>query len=253
MLLLHGFTGSSANWHSVIKPFGANFRLAVLDILGHGKSAAPADPERYRMERVAADVIALLDELRIEQTDLLGYSMGGRLALYLALTYPDRFGRLILESSSPGLATEAERAARRQSDENLAAMIEHDGIEAFVGFWERLALWASQETLEDSIQERQRRQRLANRPVGLANSLRGMGTGSQPSLWNRLGQLDRPVLLINGTQDSKYVAINQQMLSFLPQAAMYTQVGVGHNVHLEAPEYYLAAILEWLEQQPPTI
>jgi 2-succinyl-6-hydroxy-2,4-cyclohexadiene-1-carboxylate synthase len=252
LLLLHGFTGSGAGWEWYLAAWGSDYQLIAPDILGHGRSAAPAAPARYTMAAVAADLIALLDQLGLVKVDLLGYSMGGRLALYLVCHFPDRFDRLILESSSPGLATAAERAARRAADEALAKRLEAEGVEAFVARWEALPLWASQATLPADVLAAQRAERLAQRPLGLANSLRGMGTGAQPSLWGELAGLDRPVLLINGALDKKFVAINEQMAALLPQVTLKTLPDAGHNSHLEQPTGYATLIGRWLAGAPPT-
>lgn len=246
LLLLHGFTGSSANWDPLLPLFGARHSVIGVDILGHGRSASPPEPQRYTMLQVAADLIALLDEWHIEQTAVLGYSMGGRLALYLACTYPERFSQLILESSSPGLATEAERAARRQSDEALANWIETNGIEAFVDRWETLPLWASQEQLSEEVRARLRQQRLQNSPLGLANSLRGMGTGAQPSLWEKLPALTLPTLLIAGELDTKFVAINKEMAELLPNGRLHRIPHAGHTTHLERPSEFATAVLTFM-------
>lgn len=109
LLLLHGFTGRGTNWADLVPRLSEQFSVIVVDILGHGRSASPSAPDRYTMPNIASDLIALLDAWQISQTALLGYSMGGRLALYLACHYPERFSHLILESSSPGLADEEER------------------------------------------------------------------------------------------------------------------------------------------------
>jgi len=246
LLLLHGFTGSGENWNDLMPVFGERYAVITVDILGHGRSASPTDPNRYTMPQVAADLIALLDTWQVGQTAVLGYSMGGRLALYLACTYPERFSQLILESSSPGLATEAERAARRQSDEALANWIETNGIEAFVDRWETLPLWASQEQLSEEVRARLRQQRLQNSPLGLANSLRGMGTGAQPSLWEKLPALTLPTLLIAGELDTKFVAINKEMAELLPNGRLHRIPHAGHTTHLERPSEFATAVLTFM-------
>ena len=253
LLLLHGFTGSGQSWAELIPRFSKDFLVLTVDILGHGRSASPPDPDRYTMAHVAADLIALLDAWQIERMALLGYSMGGRLALYLACYYPHRFSHLILESSSPGLATAAERAARRQSDEALADWIEANGIEAFVNRWEALPLWISQQQLSDEVRQQRRQQRVQNNPVGLANSLRGMGTGAQPSLWPMLPKLTLPTLLITGELDDKFVAINQKMESELPNGRLHTIPHAGHTVHLEQPSLFETAVISFLLQAKSAI
>jgi 2-succinyl-6-hydroxy-2,4-cyclohexadiene-1-carboxylate synthase len=168
------------------------------------------------------------------------------LALYTALNQPFVFKSLILESASPGLKTKDERAARRASDEKLAQMIERDGIEAFVNYWESLPLWDSQKNLAPEVRQQLRDQRLKNNPIGLANSLRGMGTGAQPSLWDKLPELNIPVLLIAGELDTKFVAIAQEMHSLLPNSRLVIVPNAGHTVHLEQPELYTQAITAFL-------
>ena len=246
LLLLHGFTGSSENWAVHQAVFSEQFSVVSVDILGHGRSASPPDPNRYTMSHVAADLIALLDQWQITQTALLGYSMGGRLALYLACHYPERFSRLVLESSSPGLATAAEQIARRQSDEALANWIETHGIDAFVARWEALPLWASQAQLAEAVRQRLHQQRRQNNPQGLANSLRGMGTGAQPSLWPCLPSLPLPTLLLAGELDSKFVAINKQMVAQLPNGRLHIIPQAGHTTHLERPLLFQTAVTDFL-------
>ncbi len=246
LLLLHGFTGSSQNWAHHIPVFSEQFSVISVDILGHGRSASPSDPDRYTMPLVAADLIALLDAWQIEQSALLGYSMGGRLALYLACRYPERFSHLILESSSPGLASEEERAERRQNDEALADWIEANGVAAFVARWEAMPLWASQQQLSEEVRLQLRRQRLQNNPVGLANSLRGMGTGAQPSLWNALPNLHLPTLLMVGELDSKFVTINKKMAATLPDGRLHIIPQAGHTTHLERPKLFATAVNNFL-------
>ena len=102
LVLLHGFTGSAVNWSAQIEACAPHFQMVTIDLLGHGDTESPADPARYAMELAARDLIAIFDRLNLERVHLLGYSMGGRLALYTALTYPDRIDHLILESVRRG-------------------------------------------------------------------------------------------------------------------------------------------------------
>ena len=246
LLLLHGFTGSAANWEPHFPLFSDQFSVFGVDILGHGRTDSPPNPGRYTMPQVAADIIALLDKWHIEQTALLGYSMGGRLAFYLACHFSHRVSHLILESSSPGLPTVAERTARRQQDEALADWIEANGIPAFVDRWESLPLWNSQRQLPEATRQRLRQQRLQNSPIGLANSLRGMGTGAQPSLWPQLAALTLPTLLIVGELDTKFVEINKKMAAQLPNGRLHIIPQAGHTTHLERPELFCTAVVQFL-------
>ena len=239
LVLLHGFTGCASSWEEVIPLFAlSGWHIIAFDLHGHGQSEVPATPERGGMEHCAEDLLAALRLLEVEpqQAILLGYSLGGRIALYTA--FSGYFRGLILESASPGLATEAEREQRRMSDEHLAQYIENEGIEAFVDYWEVLPLFASQQALAPDRWLVQRHQRLANNQNGLAMSLRGVGTGSQPALHNRLSELNLPVLLITGALDTKFTAINEQMRTQLPQATHQIIPEAGHTVHLEQPQQF---------------
>lgn len=246
LLLLHGFTGSGDNWREHVSPFAEQFSVLTIDILGHGRSSAPSDPDRYSMEAVSADLVAMLDALEIERCHLLGYSMGGRLALFTAVHHPNRVRSLILESSSPGLASAAEQQARTQRDNDLADWIKINGIEAFVNRWEALPLWESQKQLSPEKRNGLRQQRLQNSTVGLSNSLRGMGTGVQPSLWGNLPALQMPVLQIVGALDNKFVSINEKMGALLPNSQLEIMPNAGHTVHLERPLSYQSAIRRFL-------
>lgn len=244
LVLLHGFSGSGANWQPHVEALAPKFRVVTVDLIGHGQTDSPDDPERYVMERAAADLIAILDGLDMPSAHLLGYSMGGRLALYIALAYPARFKRLILESASPGLKTAAEREARIVSDEVLARRIEGQGIPAFADYWTSLPLFATQ---SPEVRARLHEQRLRNNPVGLANSLRGMGTGAQPSLWARLPELTMPTLLLCGALDAKFRAINEEMHALIPDSTLVNVPEAGHTTHAEQPQRFRAEVLHFLQ------
>jgi 2-succinyl-6-hydroxy-2,4-cyclohexadiene-1-carboxylate synthase len=249
LLLLHGFTGSVATWQPHLLAFQAIRRTIAVDLLGHGRSDSPAEPERYRMERCLDDLLALLDSLGAGRVDVLGYSLGARIALHLAVAAPDRVGALVLESGSPGLANPAERAARMRADEALADRIEREGTAAFVEFWEALPLFASQARLPVAVRDRLRAQRLQNSAEGLANSLRGLGTGRPEPLWDQLPTLAIPTLLLVGEEDQKFRALAQEMAAALPRAQVIVVPGAGHAVHLEQPAAFDAAVVAFLVAQ----
>jgi len=246
VVMLHGFTGSSENWLPIAQHL--NTRVILPDLMGHGQTQSPRDAVRYAMQHASQDITALIGAISPHTpVVLVGYSMGGRLALHIALTYPKLVRHLILESTSPGLATAAEREARVKSDEALAAQIERDGIESFVSYWQALPLFASQRRLPESARQAVHAQRLRNNPIGLTNSLRGMGTGAQPSLWDRLGELTMPVTLLAGELDTKFVHINQEMAARIPQATLHVVADAGHTIHLEQPEVYLRLLKRMLD------
>ncbi len=147
IVLLHGFTGSTGTWSEVIDLLKENYHMVAIDLIGHGKTTAPLDPNRYSMEEQIADLEALFNELNIPEFTLLGYSMGGRIALSYTINFPERVTSLILESSTPGLKTEVERIERMNKDKLLAQKISSEGIRSFVEFWENIPLFHSQKKL----------------------------------------------------------------------------------------------------------
>lgn len=243
MLLLHGFTHTGASWQGVTASLPESYRPIAPDLRGHGAASA--------LEPVTLD--AVLGDLEVtggERFALCGYSMGGRIALHLALAAPERVERLVLIGASPGLADPSERAARRAQDERLAGELERMGrdaggeegkaIEAFARRWATsTAVLAGQPA---HVAERVHEDRLRNTPAGLARALRGLGTGALPSLWDRLGDVTMPVALVVGERDRKFHRIAEQMAALLPRATMEVVPDAGHAVHLEAPEQ-VAALL----------
>lgn len=253
LLLLHGFTGSGATWAPFFPAFAARFDTLAVDLIGHGRSAAPADPARYRMEWCVDDLIALLDLLDVERAAVLGYSMGGRVALHLALAAPECVSALVLEGTSPGIVDPAERAARVGSDEALARRIEREGLESFVDSWEALPLFASQRRLPAEVRARQRAARLANSPRGLANSLRGMGAGAMRPVFDRLGEIAAPTLLLAGELDGKYRELCGILAEAMPNARCEVVPDAGHAAHLERPEAFERVVMGFLEELSPSV
>jgi 2-succinyl-6-hydroxy-2,4-cyclohexadiene-1-carboxylate synthase len=250
LLLLHGFTRDSRAWQPVLPCFDA-YRTVRVDLIGHGKSDSPADPARYTMAHAVDDLTALLHHLDIERAALIGYSLGGRVALHFALEAPRLLRALVLESASSGIDDPMERDARFASDVRLAASIERDGIEPFVDRWQAQPLFASQSSLPAAVLEEQRRQRLENSPLGLANSLRGMGAGAQDCLLPRLGEIDVPTFFLAGALDRRYAALAPVMAARVPGAEHYVIDGAGHTTHLEQPDAYGALVTDFLARHRP--
>jgi 2-succinyl-6-hydroxy-2,4-cyclohexadiene-1-carboxylate synthase len=246
LLLLHGFTGSIENWRPLVPHLAKKFSVITVDLPGHGKTDSPTDFFRYDMSFVAADLVQLMHSLGHAYFHLVGYSMGGRLALYLTIHYPSLVNKLVLESASPGLKNLAEQEARRTFDNQLADRIEQDGIKKFVDFWESISLWESQKQLSPPLKLALRQIRLNNNPAGLANSLRGMGTGQQPSLWSKLKQIESATLLITGQLDHKFCGIAAEMLPTLPNSQHDTVQQAGHTVQLEQPVIWLQLTSDFL-------
>jgi 2-succinyl-6-hydroxy-2,4-cyclohexadiene-1-carboxylate synthase len=246
LLLLHGFTGSVESWKWLVPKWQHQRKLIMIDIIGHGLSDSPHDSKRYEIEHVAADLEEILKQLHIEKVNVLGYSMGGRLALTFAVLYSHRVNKLILESSSPGLKSDEERRARIKSDEALALEIETYGVKHFIEKWENIPLFATQKRLPPIVQECIRTERLRNNAKGLANSLRGMGTGKQPSWWDRLSEVTIPTLLICGELDEKFCQIASEMARLMPNAVVSKISDSGHAIHVEQPEIFVKIVDEFI-------
>lgn len=179
---------------------------------------------------------------------VVGYSMGGRIALSCAVLEPDWLSGMVLESASPGLEHMDQREARRLSDEGLAERLQAKDLPGFLIDWARQPLFATQAALPASARRRQDRVRQAQDPRGLALSLLGTGTGSQPSWWPSLRDIRIPALLMAGGNDAKFAATAKAMASALPQARQEIVASAGHNVHLECPDRWVTLVQSFLSE-----
>lgn len=240
ILMLHGFTGNGRSFHELIAGFEnvEDYTFILVDQLGHGKTDAPGQAERYRMEKVLFDLKSILDRFNISSVSIYGYSMGGRVALSFAVAFPSMVSKIVLESASPGLEKSEDRLARKEADEMLAERIEKEGLKSFIDFWTNISLFQSQKLLPPEKQEAIYEQRLSNSPVGLANSLRGLGTGMQPSVWNSLHKINCPVLLAAGEWDEKFVLIAQEMKKRIEKSVFFKISDAGHAIHVEQPRKF---------------
>jgi 2-succinyl-6-hydroxy-2,4-cyclohexadiene-1-carboxylate synthase len=181
---------------------------------------------------------------------VLGYSLGARIALRLAVAHPEVVRRLVLESPSAGLATEEERATRRAADDVLATAIERDGVAAFVAEWERRPVFASHASLPPARAARLRAMRLANDPRGLAASLRGAGQGAMEPLFDRLAAVTAPTLVIAGALDDRGRPRAQQVARGIPGARLEIIDNAGHTPHEEQPAVFRRLALDFLQEVP---
>ncbi|ATP41533.1 2-succinyl-6-hydroxy-2,4-cyclohexadiene-1-carboxylate synthase [Solibacillus sp. R5-41] len=248
LVLLHGFTGSTKTWQHVVKELPASVKIIAIDLIGHGQSTAPQTMDAYSMEVQIQLLEDLFEQLAIQAFTLVGYSMGGRVALSYTARFPKRVTQLILESASPGLEGQAERLARKNADDALADKIAQNGLQSFIEKWENIPLFASQKNLPQIIQAEIRNERMMQREIGLANSLRGMGTGVMPALWNQLQQITMPVTLITGELDKKFITLNEQMQQHLPKVNHIIVPAVGHAIHVENPTKFATIVKETISQ-----
>lgn len=242
LCLLHGFMGSSADWQPLVDALAQDAYCLTVDLPGHGRSLDGPN-HLYTMEGVTQALADVLDDAGIERCSLVGYSMGGRVALYFSLFHPTRVRRLGLESASPGLRTEQERAERRCLDHERANRIQED-LDAFLTDWYRQPLFAS--LARHGLIEEMVARRSTNDPDELARALRGLSPGEQPSLWDRLSDLSVPTLVLTGELDEKYASITAQTAEQIDAARRIFVAEAGHNVHAERPQAFLAELVQFL-------
>lgn len=239
LLLVHGFLGTALEWGSLPDRLGDRFRVAAVDLPGHGESDGGTAPERYEVPRIAGDLAVVQEALFGGPAWWLGYSMGGRIALAAAATGVPVRG-LLLESASPGIRDEAERSSRLNDDEARARSLESEGMEPFVAWWLSLPLFAGLSRLDASRRDEARHVRTAQDARRMAAWLRGGGTGRQPSYWDALASLRVPVHLLVGEDDRKFREVAEQVLPLLNQGTLTVAAGAGHLPHLEAPDAWLS-------------
>lgn len=239
-LLLHGFMGSYHDFDTIIADLPGE--IIALNLLGFNTTDTVTDTRRFTMSQQIIDIVAILKWYGWDDVHLLGYSMGGRLALGFALQHPEMLRQLILESASPGLTAIATQKQRRQLDQQRAAAL-LDDFPAFISKWEQLPLFASQSRLPSQLKVKIRQQRLNQNPNNMATSLIQMGTGQQPNYWPSLAHLDVATTVIVGELDQKFRQIGSDMLALLPNARLYCLAQAGHNCHLERPQQFLESVL----------
>ncbi|NNB87556.1 2-succinyl-6-hydroxy-2,4-cyclohexadiene-1-carboxylate synthase [Corallococcus exiguus] len=246
LLALHGFTGSGATFEHLRPLLGRSVRVVAVDLPGHGRTPLPEKTGRDGFLETVDAVVQLARELG-GQVDLLGYSQGARVALGAAVRAPDCFGRLIMESGSPGLHRRQERSERREADAKLVDFIRAKGVDAFVERWEALPLFDGLRRLPDPEQAALRERRKACTAQGLAGALETLGLGVQPDYWPALHRQRLPTLLLTGDQDEKFTTLARRMAAELPVVWRHAFAGVTHAPHLEAPEEYVREVLSFLQ------
>ena len=233
--LLHGFTQTAACWGPFADELSTTHSLVAIDLPGHGGSGEVRADLSQTTELVASS---------IDRGIVIGYSLGGRVALHLALGHPQLVERLVIIGATGGLDSEEERRQRRVADESLADHLEDIGVDAFLDEWLSQPMFASL-TAQQSFREL----RATNAAAGLASSLRLCGTGTQESLWSRLGELTMPVLVIAGANDEKFTHLGHRLVESIGTNASIQLIdNAGHSAQLENPEGTAAAITKWLSE-----
>lgn len=227
LLALHGFSGVGSDFHALTPHI--DIEVMAPDILGHGGSPAPNNREAYRIDKVAAQVVSWTDNER--PVILIGYSMGGRIALRAAPLLGNRLVGMILIGANPGIEDATERTERIARDAALAAQIEQNGMDWFTKYWAEIPLISTQKMIPPNIRNPMLEARSVQRPEGLSGSLRGMGQGAVHPVWHHLPNV--PSLLITGSLDPRYSDIAKRMSTLMPNATHMLVPNAGHCTHLE--------------------
>jgi len=252
VVMLHGFAGSSDSF-SHIAP-GLNRTVVAVDLLGHGGSTPAADPARYHVERQLDDLTLLLNGIHQagQGYHLMGYSMGGRLAMRLALRKPAGLKSLAIESSSPGITQESEREQRRKRDHQLAARIRSDMHTFFAG-WNRLPLFQSPDDAPAEVRKHFEELQLKNTPAALAANLEGFGAGNLNPVHQELTALSIPFTAITGSLDAAYTDLWAALRPAISNMQHIVIAGAGHRVHLDKPDAYIQQLNQFLTNAEPSL
>ena len=246
LVLLHGFAQSSQTWEPIAAQLAQDRYVVALDFIGHGKSDKPNVPESYEMSAMLDALTGLLRWLWVDRIDLLGYSMGGRIALAYACTHPHHVKSLILESTGLGPKTAQQHQAMLRRDlENIEKLSTGD-IEGFMNEWELQPVFESQKHLPPQVKEQLHASRINNDPRALALTVRGSGHHTMPDISQRIKRLPFPVLYIAGILDRRYLKIAESLQHTKGISCML--LNAGHNTHLEAPESFVKIVNAFLRE-----
>ncbi len=247
-IFLHGFTDSAKDWKKTAERLDDRFNKIAVDLIGHGKSDTPIEVDKYSTSSINSQLRDIINHFTKGKVILLGYSMGGRAALSFAINHHDKIKGMILESTSAGIEDPKEREERVKSDEELAEFIESNSIETFIDHWMNLEIFGTQKRFSNEQLQKLRMEKLQNSSIGLAQSLRGFGTGTMPYLGDKLSLLYFPVLLITGELDPKFTQINKELVQKFPSVHHQIIRNAGHNVHLEETGRFVTVVNRFLQK-----
>lgn len=243
LICLHGFLGA-----------GTDFEVIVDHYPDHPTLIAPDFPDYSRPPTHTFSWDRCLDTLgqlvASESADsacvLVGYSMGGRIALQYAVRHPEHLAGLVLIGTTPGLLHEDERSMRRHSDQTRAEQMMRQTLDEFLNGWFQQDLIQSQRTIPEPYQSRMRNTRYSNDKTALAQALISLGTGTMPSVWDQLTSIHVPSLLVTGAMDPKFHTVAEEMLQKLPNASHASLKDAGHACCFERPDAFANALASYL-------
>jgi len=247
VFMLHGFTGSLEDWRVIYPNINEGFNYIGIDIIGHGKSDSSNEVKDHTTQSLVGHLDTILNHLSISKAILLGYSMGGRIALNFAVSHSQKIKGLILESTSVGINNEKDRTKRIKSDEELASYIENEGLEKFAVRWMDQDIFNTQRRFSDEKLQKIRSRIAQNSKTGLANTLRGFSIGKMHYLTENLNVIKCPILFISGELDTKYCNLNSELVNKFANAKHTIIKNAGHNTHLEEPAKFVSAVNQFLK------
>lgn len=234
LICLHGFSEDLTTWDEIELE---GYQLILIDLIGHGRSDKPISRKYYKVKMILDHLNKIIKYLGYDKYSILGYSMGGRIALAYALKYQDEVEKLVLESSSYGECGFINRFKRRINDFKLAKLIKKNDIEWFEQYWSNLKIFDTQRNLPKTTRDNIRERRLGNKTYVLANTLVESGQGKFPCLKYQLERLKMPVLYITGEYDTKYNLLAKDYIRFVFNIKHVILNDVGHNTHIESKDF----------------
>lgn len=245
LLLLHGFMGSHKDWLPIAEELQKEFYCIIPDLPGHGGNLSEREFEReLSLPYIAQGAKVILDQLGIKQANVIGYSMGGRVAVHMALNHPEKVGKLVLENANPGLKDIKKREERARIDVERAEKI-RDDLDGFIDTWYQAGLFSSL-AAHGARFEALKAVRKLNDARWIAKAIAELSPGAQDSVWGRLSELSMPVQLVGGAYDAKYQGILDEMRQMIPDVKLTVIEETGHNVHFEQSENFIKVVREFL-------
>jgi len=239
ILFLHGFSGSSDCWKNIRREI--NLPTIAIDIPGHNKSYFLNLNEDYNYKDFRTELFLILNEINVKKVHLLGYSMGGRLAISFTQKYPELVKSLILESSTLGLVSHDEKEIQIEKDNELLNII-NNSMTDFITHWSQNPLFLNQEKRNSEDFNKLNNNRLKHNKEQLSKSLSSFTKANMPAFIEAFATFDCPVFLINGKDDTKYIKINRDMMKIHKKAKQFIINNSSHNVHLENKKDFIDTI-----------
>ena len=241
VIFLHGFLGNLKDWEKIISLLEKNFFCVAVDLPGHGKSEITKEDNFKTLSHSLSDLTASLKD---GPWNVVGYSMGGRIALYWSVHFPQKISKLVLESASPGIKNTKERQQRLIEDQNRAIRLKKENFMKFLNDWYRLPLFGKINQHKDFSAMLQNR--FSNLPENLSRAWVQFSTGSQPSFWRELASIKFPVLLVSGEDDLKYKEICREMQTCNQSFQWEVLADTAHNTHFENPDLFAEHLIQFL-------